>query len=116
MTCALVYKLFRESEWHEAECSGVFSGSPDDRRDGFIHLSALAQVRGTYAKYFAAESASVLVCFQANDLAPALKWEISRNGELFPHLYGTLPIGLAVAIFNIRRDASGAAIFPPEIP
>ena len=112
----LVYKLFRKSEWRDAERSGTFSGSPDDRRDGFIHLSAAEQVRATFTKYFAGEAEPVLVAFTAERLGSALKWEVSRSGESFPHLYGTLDLSLALSVFKILRDANDASGFPPEIP
>ena len=112
----LVYKLFRKSEWRDAAASGKFSGSPDDIRDGFIHLSAAKQVRGTFGKYFSGEAEPVLVAFAAERLGPALKWEISRNGEPFPHLYGVLDLFLAVSAFDVTRDQNGAPVFPPEIP
>jgi uncharacterized protein (DUF952 family) len=116
VTDSLVYKLFHDFECREARRAGIFAGSADDRRDGFIHLSSARQVRATFAKYFSNDAAPVLASFRAVDLAPALKWEISRNGELFPHLYGALDMALAVALFPISRDAGSAAIFPPEIP
>jgi uncharacterized protein (DUF952 family) len=72
--------------------AGVFRGSPDDRRDGFIHFSTAAQVRGTLEKYFAGESGLVLIAVAAGKLGAALKWEPSRGGALFPHLYGDLSL------------------------
>ena len=110
----LVYKLFRQSEWQQAQQSGSFSGSADDRRDGFIHLSAPDQVRGTFEKYFADEPEPVLVAFDAVLLGPALKWEISRAGQHFPHFYGVLNMAQALSVFQIRNEA-GRAIFPPDI-
>lgn len=110
----IVYKLLRKSEWQQAELSGFFSGSPDDRRDGFIHLSAPDQVRGTFEKYFAHEPEPVLVAFDAECLGPTLKWEISRAGQYFPHLYGVLKMKEALSVFQIRREA-GRAILPPDI-
>ncbi|HEX5278901.1 MAG TPA: DUF952 domain-containing protein [Micropepsaceae bacterium] len=111
-----VYKLFRQSEWHEAARTGLFTGSADDRRDGFIHLSAASQVRGTFEKYFAAEREPVLAGFDADSFGAALKWEISRNGEQFPHLYGVLDLARALSVSRISRDRSGAPAFPTEIP
>ncbi len=94
--------------------SGTFAGSPDDRRDGFIHLSAANQVRGTFEKYFASGPEPVLVAFDAERFGPALKWEVSRGGELFPHLYGILDISTAIATSHIRRE-HGVPVFPAEI-
>jgi uncharacterized protein (DUF952 family) len=110
----IVYKLFRQSEWQQAEQSGLFSGSADDCRDAFIHLSAPDQVRGTFEKYFADEPEPILVAFDAESLGPALKWEISRGGQYFPHFYGVLDISRTLSVFHIRREA-GRAIFPPDI-
>lgn len=111
-----VYKLFRQLEWQEAARAGVFTGSPDDRRDGFIHLSALSQVWGTFEKYFAGEREPVLAGFDPDSLGAALKWESSRNGERFPHLYGVLDISRALSVNRICRDHDGAPAFPAEIP
>lgn len=111
-----VYKLFRQSEWREAAQTGLFLGSADDRRDGFIHLSAPTQVHGTFEKYFAAEHEPVLAGFDADLLGVALKWEISRNGERFPHLYGALDVSRALSVSRICRDPAGAPAFPAEIP
>jgi uncharacterized protein (DUF952 family) len=111
----IVYKLLRQSEWQQADKSGVFSGSADDLRDGFIHLSAPDQLRATFEKYFADGPEPILVGFDATTLGPALKWEFSRGGQQFPHFYGVLDIGQALSVFQIRREA-GRAIFPPEVP
>lgn len=70
----------------------MFRGSPDDRRDGFIHFSTAEQTLGTYEKYFAGAPGLVLAAIEAEALGPGLKWEPSRGGALFPHLYGDLPL------------------------
>jgi uncharacterized protein (DUF952 family) len=111
-----VYKLFRHTEWQEAAHTGIFAGSVDDRCDGFIHLSAALQVRGTFDKYFASERDPVLAGFDSDSFGVALKWEISRNGERFPHLYGVLDVSRALSVTPICRDARGAPAFPAEIP
>ena len=82
-----VYKLLRAAEWAAFQASGSFEGSSDDRRDGFIHLSAADQVEGTRAKWFAGED-TVLLEVVADDLV----WEPSRGGALFPHLYRPLTL------------------------
>ena len=87
-----IYKILRAAEWQEAERDGVFCGSPDDRRDGFIHFSTAEQTPGTYEKYFSGVSGVMLAAIDAETLGPALKWEPSRGGALFPHLYGDLPL------------------------
>jgi uncharacterized protein (DUF952 family) len=87
---AWVYKILRAREWLAFREAGVFAGSVDDLRDGFIHLSALAQVEGTRAKYFAAEPDIVILRAATAALGPDLRWEPSRGGALFPHLYRPL--------------------------
>jgi len=89
---ALIYKILSAQEWQAAERDGVYRGSADDRRDGFIHFSTAAQTPGTYEKYFAGHSDLMLLAVDATALASALRWEPSRGGELFPHLYGPLPL------------------------
>jgi uncharacterized protein (DUF952 family) len=87
-----IYKILRAAEWQDAERDGVFRGSPDDRRDGFIHCSTAEQTPGTYEKYFAGQPGLVLAAIDAKALGAALKWEPSRGGALFPHLYGDLSL------------------------
>ncbi len=87
-----VYKICRLQEWSAAERDQVFRGSPDDLRDGFIHFSTAEQTPGTFEKYFAGEAGLVLVAVDTQALGGALKWEPSRGGALFPHLYGELAL------------------------
>jgi len=112
----MVYKIARASEWDEAEKTGLFTGSADDKRDGFIHLSAAAQVRATYDRYFSGEDNLMLVAVVEHRLGPQLKWEPSRRGEAFPHLYAPLRLELVHSVTAIRRRNDGRPIFPPEIP
>lgn len=92
----IVYKICRADEWRTAERSGVFAGSPDDRRDGFIHCSTAEQAVGTYEKYFAGEASLMLLAVDTAALGATLKWEVSRGGALFPHIYGDLPLAAVV--------------------
>ena len=87
-----VFKLLRAAEWSSFKAAGVFAGSADDRRDGFIHLSADDQVAATRAKYFADEPDVVLLALDAEALGAALRWEASRGGARFPHLYRALRV------------------------
>jgi uncharacterized protein (DUF952 family) len=91
-TQTTIYKICRPEEWAAAEREGAFHGSPDDRRDGFIHFSTATQVPGTVEKYFAGHPELVLIAIDADALGDALKWETSRGGALFPHLYGALSL------------------------
>jgi uncharacterized protein (DUF952 family) len=90
-----VFKICTAPEWAEALAEGCFSGSAADRADGFIHLSAAHQLRGTAERHFAGGDNLVLIAFAAESLA-GLKWEPSRGGDLFPHVYGSLPTSLAL--------------------
>lgn len=95
-TLLTIYKITTRSEWNAARQSGVFMGSEDDRRDGFIHLSAEHQLAGTARKYFCGKADLVLIAFTTTDFGPQLKWEPSRGGDLFPHLYAPLPVAKAL--------------------
>jgi uncharacterized protein (DUF952 family) len=85
-------------EWANAQAAGIYSGSDDDRRDGFIHFSTAEQLTGTAEKHFAGRTGLVLVAFKADALGEALKWEESRGGALFPHLYAPLDPALALSV------------------
>jgi uncharacterized protein (DUF952 family) len=85
-----VFKICRASEWLALQEQREWWGSPNDVRDGFIHLSTLAQVAGTLAKHFAGEADLVLLRISSAELGERLRWEPSRDGELFPHLYAPL--------------------------
>ena len=88
----LVYKIVSQAQWSAAQEAGVFAGAEVDHQDGYIHLSNREQVEKTVALYFADRDDLVLVALEAEPLGAALKWEPSRGGDLFPHLYATLPI------------------------
>ena len=103
-----VYKIVPADVWAAATQSGSFAGSEHDNRDGFVHLSAGAQVRETLAKHFKDQKDLLLVAFNAEVLGPALRWEISRDGELFPHLYGSLQTALALWHRPLPSPVDGA--------
>jgi uncharacterized protein (DUF952 family) len=92
-TVATIYKICEQAEWHAAERAGIYRGSDADIRDGFIHFSTAEQVAGTAAKHFADRTGLVLIAVDAGGLGAALKWEPSRGGDEFPHLYAALPLG-----------------------
>lgn len=93
----IITKLLRAEEWAMFQADGVFSGSADDRRDGYIHLSATDQVAGTAAKWFADAPGLMAVRIDATALGDALRWEPARGGALFPHLYRPLRLGDVVS-------------------
>lgn len=87
-----VFKIVYIAEWKTAEAAGVYLGSAKDRADGFLHFSTAEQLTGTLARYYADAHDLVLVAVDTDALGPALKYEPSRDGALFPHLYGALPL------------------------
>jgi len=107
-----IFKILRESEWAAAVKAGVYRGSAVDVKDGFIHFSTAAQAAETAAKHFAGQADLVLVRIEADALGDALKWEPSRGGALFPHLYGTLPTRLATWVKPLPLGADGRHVFP----
>lgn len=98
---AVIYKICGQAEWTAAVAQGVYRGSPDDLRDGFIHFSAAEQVRGTAAKWFAGRLDLVLIALDPRSLGPQLRYEASRGGALFPHLYAELPTRHALALYPL---------------
>lgn len=108
----LVYKVLARADWLEAKRVGRYTGSPDDARDGFIHLSTGDQLEGTLARHFAGLPDLVLVGFDAARLAEGLRWEPSRDGRLFPHVYGVLDPMLAVSEFNLDVGPDGSHRLP----
>ena len=92
MTDSNIYKVLRPAEWTEAQARGVFSGAPVDVRDGYIHFSTRDQLEETIARHFAGERELVVLEVDAAAIGDKLKWEPSRGGALFPHLYGELPL------------------------
>ena len=112
----IIYKICETALWREVERSGAFHGAPDDARDGFIHFSTAGQVRETAARYFAGASDLMLVAVDADALDAALKWEASRGGDLFPHLYGVLPLAAVVWARPLPLGADGRHVFPELAP
>jgi uncharacterized protein (DUF952 family) len=110
-----IYKVCPASAWREAERQGAYRGSADDRRDGFIHFSTAPQLPGTVAKHFAGQTGLFLVAVDADALGDALKWEPSRGGELFPHLYSELDFGAVKEILELRARSDGSHDIP-ELP
>jgi uncharacterized protein (DUF952 family) len=112
---ARVFKVAKRDAWSEACRIGKFFGSSDDVRDGFIHLSEMHQLSGTLARRFKGETDLVLITFESSELGEALKWEASRNGELFPHLYAPLPASTGHATHVLTFDNSGVPVLPTDL-
>ncbi|MGJ3262234.1 MAG: DUF952 domain-containing protein [Salinarimonas sp.] len=113
---ALVYKIAPRSLWEEARAAGVFAGAPVDLADGFIHFSTAAQARETARRHFAGRDDLLLLAVDARALGPALAWEPSRGGDLFPHLYGPLPLAAVVSVAPLPIGADGAHDFSGLVP
>jgi uncharacterized protein (DUF952 family) len=110
-----VYKIVKSSHWHDAVAGSAFEGSADDIRDGFIHLSALHQLQGTLTKHFQRQADLVLVAFNASHLGDALKWQVSRGGDKFPHLYAPLETRHALWTKPLMLDGEGVPLVPEDI-
>ena len=111
----IVYKICTRKEWSDAEDTGYFDGSAIDVADGFIHFSTADQVRETAAKHFADQADLVLVAVATEKLSGELKWEPSRGGDLFPHLYDKLPVNAAVQVSDLPLSSDGGHQFPDSI-
>jgi uncharacterized protein (DUF952 family) len=111
-----IYKICSASAWREAERDGVYRGSPDDARDGFIHFSTAPQVGETARKHFFGQRALFLVEVDGDALGAALRWERSRNDELFPHLYGELDLGAVISVINLNMRSDGYHDIPELKP
>lgn len=104
----MIYKILAADEWAVAAASGQVEGSADDQRDGFIHFSATDQVVETARRHFGDRSDLVLLTVDEVALGPLLRWEASRGGALFPHLYGPLPITAVLAAERLPDDVPAA--------
>jgi uncharacterized protein (DUF952 family) len=109
---SLIYKIAPENLWREAERAGLFAGAPVDLADGFIHLSTAAQAVETATKHFAGQRNLVLAAVDEASLGEALRYEPSRGGALFPHLYGSLPLSAVRWVKPLPLGADGRHVFP----
>jgi len=110
----LIYKIVPEKLWREAEAQGALAGSPVDLADGFIHFSTAAQARETAAKHFAGQEDLLLAAIDPSKLGPALRYELSRGGALFPHLYAPLPLNAVVWVKPLPLGVDGH-LFPDDL-
>ena len=110
-----IYKICAASAWREAERQGVFRGSADDARDGYIHFSTASQVAETARKHFFGQTGLFLIAVDADALGNALRWERSRNHELFPHLYGELDLGAVRNVLNMHARSDGTHDIPEPL-
>ena len=112
----LIYKICPEALWREAERAGAFAGAPVDARDGYIHFSTAAQARETAAKHFAGRRDLLLIAVEAEALGEALRYEPSRGGDLFPHLYAPLPLSAVRRVAPLPLGPDGRHAFPDLEP
>ena len=111
-----IYKICPAELWREAQRAGLFRGAPLDLRDGFIHFSTAGQVAETAAKHFAGAADQVLVAIDSALLGGDLKWEPSRGGDLFPHLYGPLSLQAVLWAVPLPLGTDGRHVFPELAP
>jgi len=112
MTNEIIYKIAPREVWAQAEEAGSFTGAPVDIADGYIHFSTATQVRETAAKHFSGQEDLLLISVNAAALGAALKFEVSRGGALFPHLYGQLPLAAVLKVETLPLGDDGLHIFP----
>jgi uncharacterized protein (DUF952 family) len=108
----VVYKIVPETLWQEARQNGVFKGAAIDLTDGFIHFSTAVQARETAARHFAGQPGLMLVAVDSAALGDKLVFEPSRGGDLFPHLYGELPLAAVLWEKPLPVGADGSHVFP----
>jgi len=106
------YKILSDTEMETLEHHGSFAGAPVDLQDGFVHLSTAAQLQGTLDKHFAGRTDLWIAAVDLDALGEAIKWEESRGGDLFPHLYAPLPLSALIAYSPIERDHDGTVRLP----
>ena len=112
----LIYHICRRDEWVAAEKTGSYAGSSQDIADGFIHFSTAGQVRASAARHRAGQAGLILLSVDPGSLCDALKWEPSRGGQLFPHLYGSLPVSAVRRADALDLDVDGFHQFPDHVP
>ena len=113
---SFIYKICPASAWREAERQGVYRGSSDDARDGFIHFSTAAQLEATARKHYFGQKRLLLIEVETDALGEALRWERSRNDELFPHLYGELSLGAVRRVLDMHERSDGTHDIPELKP
>lgn len=110
MSDRIAYKIMSAAELQQMQRDGVFHGSPVDVTDGYIHLSCGSQVAATLDRHFGGVEDLMLVAVDLSLLGDSLRWEPARGGELFPHIYGPLPVAAVVTVGAVERTADGAVM------
>lgn len=114
MQAKLIFHMCRRDEWLAAQDAKAYPGSSQDLEDGFIHFSTRAQIVESAARHRAGQAGLVLLSVDPDALGAALKWEASRGGALFPHLYGPLPTSAVVRVDDLPLDEDGRHRFPAD--
>jgi uncharacterized protein (DUF952 family) len=109
----LIFHMCLRVEWEAAVRSGTYSGSSQDRADGFIHFSTAGQLPDSARRHRLGQPGLVLLAVDPQVLGESLRWEPSRRGALFPHLYGTLPVSAVRSVWEIPLDSAGIPVLPP---
>lgn len=112
---SLIFHLARAPQWARAVAEGVYPGAAEDLADGFMHFSTAAQVASSAAKHRAGETGLVLLAVDPARLGPALRWEPARGGQLFPHLYGPLPVAAVMRSDPLPLGPDGRHVFPADL-
>ncbi|PZU60103.1 MAG: DUF952 domain-containing protein [Sphingobium sp.] len=112
MSELFAYKILTRAQWESLRAEGRFAGAPVDIADGYIHMSTRAQAAETAAKHFAGQDDLILAMVDLAALGDGVKWEPSRGGQLFPHLYGDLPLSAVTSHAKLRLDVHGVHQFP----
>ncbi|WP_026942703.1 DUF952 domain-containing protein [Hellea balneolensis] len=107
MQDVIIYKVLRQSEWAQLQQDGHFNGSVHDQRDGFIHMSTADQLQGTLNKHYTQGDVVILAAIKLAHISDNVKWEVSRGGAEFPHIYGTLPLSAVAQHWLLSPDANG---------
>lgn len=115
MSDTLIYHMCRAEEWQAAKAEGAYAGSSQDKADGFIHFSNAAQLPESAAKHRRGQMGLVLLSVDAAALGDALKWEPSRRGQLFPHLYGALPLSAVVRVDEAPLGDDNVPVLPDDL-
>ncbi len=115
MCAAPLDHLCTREDWEAANAAGHYDGSPQDRADGFIHFSTAEQVEDSANKHRAGQPGLVLLAVDPEALGDALRWEASRGGALFPHLYGALPLAALRDVWELPLGPDSRHVFPPLV-
>ena len=113
VTSHLIFHICRKEEWEAAQARGAYAGSSQDAPDGFIHFSTAAQLPESARRHRAGQTGLVLLAVDPRQLGESLKWEPSRGGMLFPHLYGMLPLSAVRWVRDVPLDTGGIPQLPP---